>query len=92
MSDSPENRDRVRGKLVDLIKSFCQVEREFHMSDLNAYIGANFEGYVAPDSPGRIMRMLKQEGFINYELVSRSQSRYKVIPSPLTAWLHGGRG
>ena len=92
MSDSPENRKRVRGKIVELIKEFCQIDRTFHMSELNAHIAAGFDGYVAPDSPGRIMRMLKQEGIINYELVSRSQSKYRVVPSPLNTWLHGGRG
>ena len=34
--------------------------------------------YTAPDSPGRIMRALRQSGVIHYELVNRKKSLYKV--------------
>ena len=35
---------------------------------------------VAPDSPGRILRQLRQQRLLNYEVVSRRQSLYRVLP------------
>ena len=35
---------------------------------------------VAPSSPDRVMRDLRQRGKINYELVSRPKSLYRALP------------
>ena len=36
--------------------------------------------YIAPDSPGRILRQLRQQKLLNYTVVSRRQSLYQVVP------------
>lgn len=51
----------------------------FHMTELVARVMAEVPGNVAPDSPSRIMRMMRQDGKINYTLVSRHGSLYEVV-------------
>lgn len=85
INDSVIDRERVGSKLARLIKEFCCVGREFHMNDLNTYIIGKSDEYVAPDSPGRIMRMMKQQGVLNYRVISRSESKYEVLPGAINA-------
>ena len=75
--DSLEDRARVSEKIGFLIKEFFITAEEFHMTDLNNFIQERIGVYVAPDSPGRIMRSLRQKGEINYVLVDRSKSKYR---------------
>ena len=48
----------------------------FHMNELVQFVNGWI--HTAPDSPGRIMRALRQSGVIHYELVNRKKSLYKV--------------
>lgn len=48
----------------------------FHMDELVKFV--NEWIHTAPDSPGRIMRALRQRGDIHYDLVSRGRSLYRV--------------
>jgi hypothetical protein len=47
------------------------------MEELRDYI-IRETGVAAPDSPGRIMRDLRQRHRLGYRCVSRSQSLYEV--------------
>jgi hypothetical protein len=76
------NLDRVTGNLAAPIKSFLN-ERllanrpEFRMADLRTYLmvrGLEF----APASPDRILRELRLNGEVLYEVVSRAKSLYRV--------------
>jgi len=58
---------------------FCRHNEQFHMEQLLLYIQGNL-GMIAPDSPGRILRQLRQQGLLNYTVVSRRQSLYRVVP------------
>jgi len=78
---------RVSSRIAGHIISFF-IDRgrgaEFHNAELVAYIrAAGFE--VAPDSPGRIMRDLRSAGTIDYVVVNRRQSLYRITSSKRSA-------
>ena len=58
------------------------MEPTFYMEELRQFVENRIgEGnHIAPDSPGRILRQLRQQGLLNYALVSRSKSLYEVKP------------
>jgi hypothetical protein len=49
----------------------------FHADDLRRHVRAAV-GEVAPDSASRILRDLRQQGVVAYELVSRAKSLYRI--------------
>lgn len=51
---------------------------EFTSKELHTYVGAYAVG--SESSIDRVMRNLKQQGKINYTLVSRNQSLYRALP------------
>ncbi len=77
--DEPKQRKRVADRIGQCIIDFFRkpAGTRFHASELNDFV-AQFEKGVAPDSPSRIMRMLRQEGRINYRVVNRRDSLYQV--------------
>ncbi len=74
------NLDRVRSKIATVILSFCaaRMGEEFHMEELARHVSVRVE--VSPDSPSRILRDLRRRGELNYEVVRRSESLYRVLP------------
>lgn len=56
----------------------ARVGQSFHLRDLVEDITKAHDGYVAPDSPARMLRMLRQKGFIELS-VQRSTSHYTVV-------------
>ncbi len=72
------NLVRVSDKIASLILEFCSVNAEFHMVDLCAYVTAR-EPSTAPDSPSRILRSLRRQGLVDYQVVSRSASLYRMV-------------
>lgn len=71
---------RVKSRIADLVEAFVNevgAGHPFRMAALLAWIAERAQ--VAPDSPGRILRLLKREGRINYRIVNRSQSLYEVL-------------
>jgi len=80
IAEQEANLARVFTKIAPAILEFHKrvgVGGEFHMADLTAYVRARTE--IAPDSAGRIMRCLRQDGALNYEVVNRRQSLYRFI-------------
>lgn len=79
-----DNLDRVSDRIAGLVYKFCRsrfaaprVElRQFHMEDLTTYVSADVQ--VAPDSPGRILRMLRKTGRVGYRVVNRRESLYEL--------------
>jgi hypothetical protein len=49
----------------------------FSMEGLHAWVTDSIRN-VAPDSPSRILRMLRQQGKLDYVVVSRSDSVYEI--------------
>lgn len=55
--------------------------QEFHASEIrNACALALGFTNVAPGSPDRVMRDLRQRNRINYELLNRAKSLYRALP------------
>lgn len=72
---------RVKDKIAAAIVEFARLRMphtpRFKMSELVDHVrGRGYE--VAPDSPGRILRMLRGEGDVQYRVVSRSASLYEL--------------
>ncbi len=77
-----EDIARVSDAIAQHVTAFltARLHQEFHVSELHSYCAEHTKGYIAPGSPDRILRSLRQKGKVNYEVVSRSQSLYRAIP------------
>lgn len=75
-----EHLGRVSVRIANAIVAFCveQLGRQFHADDLRQYVRAAV-GEIAPGSADRVLRDLRQHGALNYEVVSRSKSLYRVL-------------
>ena len=82
MSDDDSNeRARVYGKIAPLILEYAEghTGKAFHAEDLRQFV-LMFASEIAPDSPGRILRILRQEGKLNYVVINRRDSLYLFTP------------
>lgn len=84
MEDHASNLERVSARIACVVVKFwharsASAEPEFHAHELVADVLRVAPG-TAPDSPSRILRLLKRERRINYELVSRRKSLYRALP------------
>ena len=50
------------------------------MEELRQFVEEELQSAVAPDSPGRILRQLRQQKLLNYMIVSRGRSLYRMKP------------
>ncbi len=50
---------------------------EFHGSDLYRYVIQ--KEMVAPDTPRRVMSLLREHGQLDYEVVNRAKSLYRIL-------------
>jgi hypothetical protein len=81
-AEQPEQIERVKEKIGRVIRAFVTmrgIDGEFHADELRAYVRASCPS-LAPASPDRILRALRQDGLLNYEVVSRRGSRYRIKP------------
>jgi hypothetical protein len=82
MNDQQENLARVSAAIALLVMEFYLIAlkngESWHMEDLTKYVTERTK-VLAPDSPGRILRSLKQRGKLNYEVL-RSCSLYTPLP------------
>lgn len=79
-TEQPAQLERVKWRLDPLVLNFFAERRpgdQFHVNDLIRYVW-RFDPFATATSPDRVMRELKSSGRLNYELVSRSQSLYRV--------------
>jgi hypothetical protein len=78
---SPANLESVSKRISTAVATFVKrnLYQDFTALELRYYV-ANQVGPVAPGSPDRIMRSLRQRGVINYELLDRSASLYRGLP------------
>lgn len=79
-SEQAHQLGRVADGIEAEVYRFCaeSVGREFHLRDLTQAVEAAHDGYVAPDSPARLLRLLRQRGLVQVAPVSRSSSLYRV--------------
>lgn len=82
MTEQAENIQRVNQAIGQHVTAFLDshLNQEFHVDEMRQYVSANVDGYVAPASPDRILRMLRQKGAVNYTVISRSRSLYRALP------------
>lgn len=83
----PEQREeiaRVTSVIGNTILRFLRVRlaaghNEFHADDLRRYISEHLTEATAPASADRILRDLRQRGVCQYEVLSRSESLYRIL-------------
>jgi hypothetical protein len=72
---------RVRRNIGGIVMQFCRTvwdgSREFYMSDLELYVSRN-DLHSTPGSAGRILRMLRKEGQVDYVILRRSDAHYQL--------------
>ena len=75
---SRKNLRRVNDAIGASIVAFCRrrIGARFRMATLLECVMRGRK--VAPDSPGRILRHLRQRGVVKYVVVDRRQSLYRV--------------
>jgi hypothetical protein len=84
MSDGQaDNIRRVRSRIGDLVLGFCEGRLaagrpEFRISELQAHVADATQ--AAPASPDRILRLLRREGRLDYEVIDRAASLYRLRP------------
>jgi len=76
------NLRRVGGAIGRDVLAFCRQPRiaggrVFSITELAAWVQAR--SHRAPDSAGRILRLLRQRGVLDYAVVSRPASLYRVL-------------
>jgi DNA-binding PadR family transcriptional regulator len=77
---SQQDLTRVTERIRAAILAFAQQSApEFHAEDLRRFVRQRC-GEIAPGSADRILRHLRSARIVNYELVSRKQSRYRWRP------------
>ena len=70
--------DRIRGYILQFSREHPQ---EFHAEDLRRFV-RRLDPAIAPGSPDRVLRAMRQRGELNYQIVNRSQSLYRFTPIP----------
>jgi hypothetical protein len=83
VSEQDRNIRRVRGRIGELVLAFCEARLaagrpEFRMGELQAHVAADVA--AAPASPDRILRLLRKEGRLDYEVIDRAGSLYRLLP------------
>ena len=68
-------RDKVKSTVIRFARS--RLGKTYNASDLLRYCRV-LQPEIAPDSPSRIMRDLRRAGVIDYTLISRQNSQYRV--------------
>lgn len=81
MNEQAENQRRVAKNIESTIVAFArQIYKVrpplFHMEELTTYVRERVG--IAPDSAGRILRQLRQQGKVDYVVVNRRESLYQL--------------
>lgn len=82
MNPQTTNLARVRTSIAPLVLAFC-AERlrstcQFHVAELHEFVKQSTP--VAPASCDRVLRDLRAAGEVDYVILSRRQSLYRLMP------------
>jgi hypothetical protein len=82
VTEQEQELQRVELRIAEVILFFCKWKKmhgfpEFHMAQLQTYV--NMYAPSAPGSPDRVLRDLRKQGKVSYEVVSRSASLYRLL-------------
>ena len=82
IAEHKKNLTRVEDKINDLVIEYCGKMMGsggyLHLQELEEWVKNRHKSCVA-GSPGRILRLLKRKEIINYVLISRRKSIYKIL-------------
>lgn len=68
----------IRGHIIAFTKERLQWgQPKFRMPELHDYIRRNAR--VAPASPDRVLRQLRKQGVVSYQVVNRAASEYELL-------------
>lgn len=81
MSEQADNLERVKLNQADIVLAFARDllasgQSEFHMAALQAHVAGRTAS--APASPDRILRQLRRDGLLDYEVIDRASSLYRL--------------
>lgn len=79
MVSQSANLSRVTARIGESILEFAKsrVGSRFHAGDLHAHV-EQATGKCAPASADRVLRSLRQKGLVDYTVISRSDSLYRM--------------
>jgi hypothetical protein len=75
--DQEGNLERVSSRIERAIIRFCKEHPTFHADELRQAVIRD-TGIAAPASSDRILRLLRQQGRIDYVVLNRRESLYSV--------------
>jgi hypothetical protein len=82
MNEQTENLERVKRNIGQTVMEFCvELEKSgaaFTANELVEHV-KRYHPSVVAESAMRVMRDLRNRGFVNYECVKRAESRYTII-------------
>ena len=86
MSEQDDNLERVSERIASAIWSFFAEhvqagQLEFHAEDMRQWV-RRVVGMVAPGSPDRVMRDLRKKRLLNYTVIDRANSLYRIELEP----------
>jgi hypothetical protein len=80
-SEQDKELARVSSGIAKHILAFCKwkgVGATFRTSELNDFVCLRTENHVAPGSSDRVLRDLRMKRLLDYEVLSRRASLYKI--------------
>lgn len=81
MPAQDEELERVERRIAQTVLRFCEKgPARFHLHELEGFVVERVPS-VTPGSPGRILRQLRRRGVINYQVLSRRDSLYELLPA-----------
>ncbi len=67
----------ISGLVLDFYRTTLASGQPWHMEDLTLHVSSRTS--IAPDSAGRILGSLRQKGYLNYRVLSRSESLHESM-------------
>lgn len=80
-AEQAEQLARVTSRIGLTIIAFCRIvwgseSRSFHASDLHEFVEVRAQ--IAPASADRVLRELRKQGHLDYEVLNRRASLYRL--------------
>jgi hypothetical protein len=84
-NEQTQQLNRVAVTTKDAILEFMKQrlaseDPTFTSDQLRFYVTNNVVGKVSPSSADRVLRLLRQQGMVDYYVVNRGRSLYKAVP------------
>jgi hypothetical protein len=87
-TEQTQQLKRVAATTADAVLAFIKMRLAdtenngaFTADQLRFYVNNNVSGGVSPGSADRVLRMLRQEGKLNYIVLNRGKSLYRAVPT-----------